>query len=73
MKVAHGVHHQDIDVCIEKQNQKYDYRGIVTVLTTRQEEHVLDETSKHMPRFEVHKRAEEVEPYKYIHVINKDL
>ena len=55
MKVAHGVHHQDIDVCIEKQNQKYDYRGIVTVLTTRQEEHVLDETSKHMPRFEVHK------------------
>ena len=58
---------------MQKQNQIYDYRGIVIILTTRQEEHVLDETSKHMPRFEVHKRAEEVEPYKHIHVINKDL
>ena len=48
MQIAHGVHHEDVDV-------------------RRQQEHILDERSEHVPGFEVHKGRDKVHPVRREH------
>ena len=59
VQVAHGVHHEDVDVCsqVSKRTVRTSHAG----LTTRKPEHVLEEGGEHVPRLEVHQGADEVE------------